>query len=143
MSQSFPLTHVGTGLLERLNGRAGPLHRQSRPEHLQVYVKAIKAHVGQLLNTRQGCSQSSPELGLADFNSHMGGADLISHITADIRRTLLVYEPRLEVEGLHYRASPDVPLELNFRLECRLRLDHWVEKIQIDLMVNQRHTQVT
>ena len=63
-------------------------------------------------------------------------------IGADIRRTVEDYEPRLRVLGLHFQPNPELPLELNFRLDCQVRMHHQDERVQIDLVVNHRHTRV-
>lgn len=105
-------------------------------------VASIKTHLRQLLNTRQGCSQSSPGLGLADFNGHRRGADLVSHIAADIRRTLHAYEPRLELLAVHFCANPEQPQQLAFRLDCQVSLGRRSEPLQIDLTLDHRRTHV-
>lgn len=129
-------------LFERLTQQARPYHSLSRQEQAAQRIAAIKLHLQRLLNARQGCSQSSPGLGLTDFNGHLGGADLITHIGADIRHTVATYEPRLQVVGLHFQPNPDLPLELNFRLDCRVRIHQQDKQVQIDLVINHRHTQV-
>ncbi|WPO98785.1 type VI secretion system baseplate subunit TssE [Pseudomonas sp. HR96] len=134
--------HHGASLFERLGAAPRPLHSRTPEAQLRERVAAIKAHLEQLLNTRQGCSQSSPELGLADFNSQTGSTDLMTRIGADIRRTLGTYEPRLQILRLHSSSDPGSPLELNFRLDCQVLLDQRHQPVQIDLTVDHRHTRV-
>lgn len=129
-------------LFERLAPDARPYHSLSREQQTALRIDAIKSHLERLFNARQGCSQSSPELGLSDFNGHSGGADLMARIGADIRRTVEAFEPRLKVLGLHFHPDPDAPLELNFRLDCQVRSHYQDESVQIDLVINHRHTQV-
>lgn len=138
----MPRNNGRVSLFERLNPQASPYHSLSRQEQASLRVAAIKQHLERLLNARRGCSQSSPDLGLTDFNGHLGGTDLMAHIGADIRRTVATYEPRLKVLGLHFQPNPDLPLELNIRLDCQVRIHHQDEQVQIDLLVNHRHTQV-
>lgn len=129
-------------LFDRLSPDARPFHSLSCQEQTAQRIDAIKVHLERLFNARQGCSQSSPELGLTDFNGHFGGTDLMARIGADIRRTVETFEPRLKVRGLHFQPNPDAPLELNFRLDCQVRSHSQDEHVQIDLVINHRHTHV-
>jgi type VI secretion system protein len=106
---------------------------------------AIKRHLETLLNARQGCSQSSPELGLRDFNGHdVSSGDLLQQVSADIRSTLQRFEPRIQVRAL--KAVPDchAPLELHFRLDCHVQVNNHNEQLQLELLVNShnRYTRV-
>ena len=92
-----------------------------------------------MLNARQGCSQSSPDLGLHDFNGvTQGSSDLVIAISADIRRSVEAFEPRIKVTGLRYQPDPDLPLELNFRLDCQVRINHKDERVQIAVAMHGR-----
>ncbi|BDM22947.1 type VI secretion system baseplate subunit TssE [Pseudomonas sp. LRP2-20] len=117
----------------------------SRQENATQKFAAIKLHLETLLNARLGCSQSSPELGLRDFNGHdVSSGDLLKQVCADIRRTLQRFEPRVHVRTL--KAVPDchAPLELHFRLDCLVRVNNHMEQLQLELLVNghNRHTRV-
>ncbi|MNQ81984.1 Lysozyme [compost metagenome] len=133
-------------LFERLVPDAPRYRRRSRDERANQGIEAIKRHLEQVLNARQGCSQSSPELGLRDFNGTASGStDLVIAISADIRRSVEAFEPRIKVTGVHYQPDPDLPLELNFRLDCRVQLEHKEEHVQINLAMHgrDRYTRVT
>lgn len=138
----MPRSSGRDSLFDRLSPNARPFHSLSRAQQMAQRIDAIKAHLDRLFNTRQGCSQSSPGLGLSDFNGHSGGADLMACIGADIRRTVEAFEPRLRVLGLHFHPDPDSPLALNFRLDCQVRSHSQDEHVQIDLVINHRHTHV-
>ncbi|MCI0913445.1 MULTISPECIES: type VI secretion system baseplate subunit TssE [Pseudomonas] len=117
----------------------------SRQENATQKFAAIKRHLETLLNARQGCSQSSPELGLHDFNRHdASSGDLLKQVSADIRRTIERFEPRVHVRTL--KAVPDchAPLELHFRLDCHVQVNNHTEQLQLELLVNghNRHTRV-
>jgi len=117
----------------------------SRQENATQKFAAIKRHLETLLNARQGCSQSSPELGLRDFNGHdVSRGDLLKQVSADIRRTIQRFEPRVHVRTL--KAVPDghAPLELHFRLDCHVQVNNHTEQLQLELLVNghNRHTRV-
>ncbi|MCW2271232.1 Lysozyme [compost metagenome] len=120
-----------------------------RPSHCQEYVaekfEAIKQHLERLLNSRQGSSQSSPALGLRDFNDHaLSRGDVLKQIAADIRRTIHLYEPRIKVCAIRCQPDPEVPLQLDFRLECQLQVRNQQQQLQIELLVNghNRYTKV-
>ncbi|MEG0860166.1 MAG: type VI secretion system baseplate subunit TssE [Pseudomonas sp.] len=128
-----------TGLFERLEPDAPRYRQGSAHEQARQVVEAIKHHLEQVLNARQGCSQSSPDLGLRDFNgATQSSSDLVIAISADIRRSVEVYEPRIKVTGVRYQPDPDLPLELSFRLDCQLRLNHRQEPLQLDVVMHGR-----
>jgi type VI secretion system protein len=138
----MPRSNARASLFERLVTEATPYHSLSRQEQAAQRIAAIKLHLERLFNARQGCSSSSPELGLKDFNGNLGGTDLMVHIGADIRRTVETFEPRLKVIGLRFHPDPASPLELNFQLDCQVRIHNHEEQVQIDLVINHRRTQV-
>jgi type VI secretion system protein len=138
----MPIDNHQASLFQRLGAYSAQGHGLSCHGQWLERVASIKTHLRQLLNTRQGCSQSSPGLGLADFNGHQRGADLVSHIAADIRRTLHAYEPRLELLALHFCANAEQPQQLAFRLDCQVSLGHASEPLQIDLTLDHRRTHV-
>lgn len=128
-----------TSLFERLEPDAPRYHPGSTDEQARQRVGAIKRHLEQVLNSRQGCSQSSPELGLRDFNGvTQASSDLVVTISADIRRSVEAFEPRIRVTGVRYQPDPDLPLELNFRLDCQVRVNHKEEQVQIAVVMHGR-----
>lgn len=133
-------------LFERLMPDATPYRSLSRQQRAAQRIDAIKRHLERLLNARQGCSQSSPELGLRDFNGgSQGSTDLLIAISADIRRSVEVFEPRIKVIGVQFQPDPDLPLELNFRLDCQVRINNREEQVQIYVAMHScdRYTRVT
>ncbi|MBA1208855.1 type VI secretion system baseplate subunit TssE [Pseudomonas fulva] len=134
-----------TGFFDRLTADQSMAREASRQERASHKFAAIKRHLETLLNARQGCSQSSPELGLRDFNGHeVSSGDLLKQVSADIRRTIQRFEPRVHVRSL--KAMPDchAPLELHLRLDCHVQVNNRKEQLQLELLVNghSRHTQV-
>jgi type VI secretion system protein len=112
---------------------------RSRLRRPEASLAAVKQHLAWLLNARQGCSASSPELGLMDFNDvALGSTDLVLRISADIRRAIGTFEPRVQVHDVHYRPDPNAPLELHFRLACTVRTQAREEPIEIELVMNGR-----
>lgn len=134
-----------SGFFDRLATDQLANREPSRQESAAQKFAAIKRHLETLLNARQGCSQSSPELGLHDFNGHDASTgDLLEQVSTDIRRILQRFEPRVQVRSL--RAVPDchAPLELHFRLACHVQVNNHMEQLQLELLVNgqSRHTRV-
>lgn len=134
-----------SGFFDRLVADQLANRKPSRQENVAQKFAAIKRHLETLLNARQGCSQSSPELGLRDFNGHDASrGELLQQVSADIRRTIQCFEPRVQVRSL--KAVPDcqAPLELHFRLDCHVQVNNHTEQLQLELLVNghNRHTRV-
>ncbi|WP_459207678.1 type VI secretion system baseplate subunit TssE [Pseudomonas sp. MLB6B] len=134
-----------SGFFDRLVAAPYMSGMPTRREHAAQKFAAIKRHVETLLNARQGCSQSSPGLGLQDFNGHeVSSGDLLKHVSADIRRVLQRFEPRVQL--CSFRALPDshAPLELHFRLDCQVQVNDYLEQLQLELLVDghNRHTRV-
>lgn len=130
---------AGASLFERLEPDAPRYRPGSADEQAGQHIEAIKRHLEHVLNSRQGCSQSSPELGLRDFNGvTQASSDLVVAISADIRRSVEAFEPRITVIGVHYQPDPDLPLELNFRLDCQVRVNHKDEQVQIEVAMHGR-----
>ncbi|MBI6955165.1 type VI secretion system baseplate subunit TssE [Pseudomonas sp. CCOS 191] len=134
-----------SGFFDRLVADQSLIREPSRQENASHKFAAIKRHLETLLNARQGCSQSSPELGLRDFNGHdVSSGDLLKQVSADIRRTIQRFEPRVQVRSL--KAVPDchAPQELHFRLDCQVQVNNHTEQLQLELLVNghNRHTRV-
>lgn len=133
-------------LFERLELDAPVRQRLTREQLARQQVDAIKQHLERLLNARRGCSQSSPQLGLSDFNAGaIGSADLVIHINADIRRSVEAFEPRIKVRSVRFEPDPQLPLELTFRLDCQVRLNNQDELVQLTVAMHgqNRYTRVT
>ena len=137
---------MGASLFERLEPDAPRYRPGSADEQVRQRVEAIKHHLEQVLNSRQGCSQSSPELGLRDFNgASQGSNDLVIAISADIRRSIEAFEPRINVMAVRFQPDPDEPQRLSFHLDCQVQLDHRDQQVQIDVALHGRdgYTRVT
>ncbi|AYD65446.1 type VI secretion system baseplate subunit TssE [Achromobacter sp. LC458] len=135
----MPRSRGQGSLFERLVPDAQPRRTRSRQELAAERIHAIKRHLERILNSRRGCSMSSPELGLHDFNdAAMGSADLLAHVSQDIRASVLAFEPRIKVLHVHSRPDPAQPLSLNFRLECLVPVMNHEEQVEIDLVIHHQ-----
>lgn len=126
-----------SSLFDRL-GEESPRPRSvARQGQIRSRIEAIKNNLERMLNTRQGCSQSSPDDGLMDFNDAvMGSSDLMHRISDDIRRVIYHGEPRVVVKDVSSITNPNDPTELNFRVECLVPVQEKKEIIEIDLIMN-------
>jgi type VI secretion system protein len=134
-----------TGLFDRLGVKATANVQSSRREARGRKFEVIKQHLETLLNCREGCSQSSPELGLRDFNGHdLSRGDLLQQVSADIRHTIDRFEPRIAVHALQAVPDAHAPLELHFHLDCQVQVNNHAEQLQIELLVSghSRYTRV-
>ncbi|WP_414648288.1 type VI secretion system baseplate subunit TssE [Dyella sp.] len=112
---------------------------RTRQQMAAERIHAVKRHLKWLLNARQGCSQSSPDLGLSDFNdAAIGSADLALRVRQDIERLVAAYEPRVQVLSVRVCPDPDQPLDLHFRLDCLVPVHHAEEKVEIDLLIRHQ-----
>lgn len=124
-------------LFERLDPDVPLLRILSRQEQVQERIRGIKQNLERILNTRQGCSASSPELGLRDFNNaSLGSTDLQQRVGADIRRSIAAHEPRIKVVSVRVQPDATQPLNLHIRLDCLVSLQGMEEQMEIDLVVN-------
>ncbi|MFR0716257.1 type VI secretion system baseplate subunit TssE [Pseudomonas putida] len=135
-----------TGLFSRLAAQLPHAPAPSRRERAGQKIELIKRHLETLLNTRQGCSQSSPGLGLRDFNGHTSSnGNLLQQVSEDIRLTIARFEPRIHLQALTAIPDANTPLELHFRLDCQVHVNNHAEQLQIELLVNghNRYTRVS
>ncbi|MFG6110543.1 type VI secretion system baseplate subunit TssE [Stenotrophomonas nematodicola] len=119
--------------------------RSVQSNELPARIHSIKRNIELLLNTRQGFSQSSPDVGLPEFtDATSGSSELLIRTSAGIRDAIQSYEPRVIVRDVHFIPNPHAPLELNFRLACVLAVDSKDAVLEVDLVMNghNRHYRV-
>jgi type VI secretion system protein len=129
-------------LFERLDPDTPPLRLRTRQQLAEERVQAVRRHLQWLLNTRQGGSLSSPELGLRDFNDAVtGSADLLLQVRHDIQAMVSAFEPRISVLGVRAVPSPEQPLDLHFRLDCLMPVFNKEEQVEIELVIHHQNRQ--
>lgn len=122
---------------ERLDPDLPVVRSVDDSNQLAAVVGAIKRHLEWLLNSRQGNSQSAPELGLSDFNDATGGStDFTLKIARNIKETIQRYEPRVIVQDVEYSPNPDNPLELTFKVVGQIPLKQNNKEVLIELILN-------
>ncbi len=141
----MPRTSGQASLFERLEPDAPPRRVRSRQDAAAARIHAIKRHLELILNSRRGCSMSTPGLGLRDFNdAAIGSADLLLRVSQDIRQSVAQFEPRVRVLAVRARPDASRPLDLTFRLDCLVPLANAEEQVEIDLIIHRpdRHAQI-
>lgn len=139
----MPRLAGNNSLFERLGNDEIRLRTKTSEPNITERIGAIKSNLERILNTRQGCSQSSPDEGLVDFNdATLGSQYLVQRICEDIRRVITAGEPRVVVKGIRFVADPDDPLALNFRIDCLIPIKSKKELVEIDLVMNSGQFQV-
>jgi len=82
-------------LIERLMKPEVRSARSARERKEQLTASVIN-HLSRLLNSRQGCSLTTPDYGMPDFNESLGTKnEMQAAFENAIRTTILTYEPRL------------------------------------------------
>ncbi|MNJ68945.1 Lysozyme [compost metagenome] len=74
----------------------------------------------------------------------MNNGDLLKQVSADIRRTIQHFEPRIQVRALKALPDTHAPQELHFRLDCQVQVNNHAEQLQLELLVDghNRYTRV-
>lgn len=104
---------------------------------LDQTLNSIKRNLEVILNSRQGCSLSSPKLGLQDFNdASVNSADMCMQISKDIKNSIEAYEPRLKVKEVEYLPSEYNQLQIGFRVVCSVAVNSKKEKKEIELLLD-------
>ncbi|WP_053060337.1 type VI secretion system baseplate subunit TssE [Burkholderia contaminans] len=94
----MPRTLGQGSLFERLDPELAPRRLRTSQDLAAERIQAIKRHLEWVLNARQGCSSSSPELGLPDFNDvAVDSADLRHRLGEHIHAVVSEFEPRVTV----------------------------------------------
>lgn len=127
----------GISFLERLETDSKPLNITQAPE-LSEILNSVRLNISNILNTRIGDSQSSPQLGLIDFNdATLEVTDLSMTIRLAIKQCLDIYEPRLKNIQVHTSMDSFDAFSLRFRIIAELDNKAIHQKVKLDLMLDQ------
>jgi len=127
----------GVGFLERLEIGAKPRSLTRGPDAIDV-LNSIKKNVSNILNTRLGSAQSSPEIGLIDFNdATLDAMDLSLRIRIAIKECLQSFEPRLKNILVMSDKDEFNPLTLRFRITAEINCEALHEKVKFNLVLDQ------
>jgi type VI secretion system protein len=130
--------HLAQGsFFERLDSDIPLVRSVDDSNYLVSVVASIKNNLQWMLNSRQGCSQSAPDLGLDDFNDSVGGIiDFTIKISKNIKQTIEQYEPRVKIHDVNFVPNPEDPMKLSFRIEGTLLVRYKKKDVLIELVLN-------
>ena len=134
------------GFFDRLDPNLPQIRSVDDGNHLPSIIASVKNNLQWMLNSRQGCCQSAPDLGLDDFNDSLIGIyDFTIRISNNIKQTIEHYEPRIKVHKVHSVSNVDVPMELCFRIEGTLLVRYKEKDVLIELILNalNKHYKIT
>lgn len=127
----------GVGFFERLEANTQNVSLTQGPQPSDV-VRSIKRNVSMILNTRVGGAQSSPSLGLIDFNdATLDTLDLSLKVKLAIQDCLQNYEPRLKNIEVVAETDRFSPLSLQFRITAQINSEAIHDRVQINLLLDQ------
>jgi type VI secretion system protein len=109
---------------ERLAARAmrGGGMPTARPDPSAV-LNDVLAHLGELMNVRQGAVMTRPDYGMPDINTLLVALpDTLGALRSAIARQIERFEPRLTNVVVRHQANPDNPLRLVFAITADLLL---------------------
>ncbi|QIP57026.1 type VI secretion system baseplate subunit TssE [Hafnia alvei] len=94
-------------------------------------LTSLKQNLNDVLNSRPGCCQSSPELGVVDFNDATGSSvDISASVCKAIQQCIENFDPRIKsVDVATFNKDSD-PLTLFFRVKAHIQFE------DIDSVVN-------
>jgi type VI secretion system protein len=114
---------AAASLLTRLLHAADPnsTERHTRRDH--DLESAILAHVGHMLNTRQGSSLTCPDYGLMEVSEVLHEfPEAIGLVQRSIKNSVQTYEPRLKnVQVRHVRSDTLQSMLLEFEISAQLQ----------------------
>lgn len=107
-------------LLERIMNAERPGHTRTGST-LANKVGSVGRYLGRLLNTRQGSSEITPDMGLPDITNfaHMGGEEVetLERVMASV---ISRYEPRLVDVQVRYNPESNSSFSMAFSLSARI-----------------------
>lgn len=108
-------------LLERIM-RAEEGRKKDAEDAFAARLASISSYLGRILNTRQGSSPATPDLGMPDlvnFAQSFGG-EQVRELEETIASTIARYEPRLRDVRVNHRPEAASPFVLTFELSARV-----------------------
>ena len=91
------------------------------PSDRNAAVDSVLANLKDVLNSRAGCAETRPDLGVPDFNDLVGKfPDAIHIIARAVKEQIDRFEPRLSSVSVRHVEDPDNPLNLVFEIHAAL-----------------------
>lgn len=127
----------GVGFLERLEADAKAVSYTQGPDPKDV-LQSIKLNVSHILNTRVGGAQSSPDLGLIDFNdASLDSLELSMNVQRAIQMCLERFEPRLTCIEVSPQMEISHSLSLQFKITAQFNSEAIHNNVQFSLLLDQ------
>jgi type VI secretion system protein len=93
----------------------------------------VLSYLSALFNTRQGSVMTRPDFGMVDINGVVHKfPDAIGELSAEIRRQIEMFEPRLRDVVVHHVPMPERPLNLAFTVTANLTLGTRRERVTVE-----------
>ncbi|MDA9391389.1 hypothetical protein WN73_12080 [Bradyrhizobium sp. CCBAU 45394] len=119
--------------MERLEDGAAT-HRMS----FDRFRASVLENLRRVLNSRQGCCETRPDLGMPDLNEAVGqGADAVRALARSLKQQIETFEPRLKNVSIRFHADPDNPLQLSFHVNATLNYDDQMKQISFDAICDK------
>jgi type VI secretion system protein len=109
-------------LIERIALASEPAGRNAAIDR-NAAVDSVLANLKDVLNSRAGCAETRPDLGVPDFNDLVGKfPDAIHIIARSVKEQIDRFEPRLSSVSVRHVEDPDNPLNLVFEIHAALKV---------------------
>lgn len=99
-------------------------------------VDSVLANLKDVLNSRAGCAETRPDLGVPDFNDLVGKfPDAIHIIARAVKEQIDRFEPRLASVSVRHVEDPDNPLNLVFEIHAALVVDELQGRVTFETVL--------
>ena len=132
----------GGSLFERIS-EAAKLSSSLSPK--MTLLQSVMLNLQNILNTRSGSCNGSPELGLPDLNNDSLASMNMQGITSRmIRDCILRYEPRISDATITARVRDEnAPLALRFHILASVNFSNHQDVLEFDILLdNHQHWRV-
>lgn len=103
----------------------------------KAFRQSICLNLQNILNSRCGSCQGTPELGIIDFNDAASSTiDFATAISGAIQDCILHYEPRVTQVSVSAVSHQNTPLDLHFHLTAWVSLDGISDILEFDLSLD-------
>jgi len=128
---------LGLTLLERLSEYEINPEKRGIWDALSI-EKSVLTHLNKILNTKQGNSLSSPDLGMPDYTNMPGNFDLetFGDLEKTITEVVEKYEPRLKNVKIQYMPDENTFLAMKFKIDGEINLERMDLSISLETVID-------
>lgn len=104
----------------------------------QTTIASVLAHLGKMLNTRQGSAPIALDLGMPDFTGMAGSltADSLPEMEQTLTEVITKYEPRLTGVKVEFEPQTEKSFMLGFRLSAKVRVEDQEIPVVFETLLN-------